>query len=316
MSKSISAHRPKAGKDSQSDAADGGRSRHKPVLADEAVTALVTDPGGVYVDCTFGAGGHSRKILEALSDTGRLVAIDRDLETAQIAAEIEDNRFRFLRGNFADIDSLMEQAGITTLDGILMDVGVSSMQLESPERGFSFRFKGPLDMRMDAESGQTAAQWLESATFEEIAKVLREYGEVHRPQSLARRLDRARRVPGGVRTTRALVDALDPPRQRGLGTHPATQVFQALRIKVNDELNALHSGIEKGVRLLAGGGRLAVITFHSLEDRIVKNFILGRWGDCKMNVIHRLVRPGGMERHRNPRARSAKMRVAEKREQE
>jgi len=304
--------------------------QHLPVLLEESVHALVADPNGIYVDGTFGRGGHSRAILARLSDTGRLIAFDRDPEAVSaghILAEA-DRRFSILQGRFGSIGSLLGQTHVLgPLSGILLDLGVSSPQLDAPGRGFSFSSEGPLDLRMDPGQGESAAQWLARAGEAEIARVLRDYGE----ERFARRIARdivARRIhePLTITTQLAALVARSVP-TREPGKHPATRTFQALRIQVNDELKEIEQCLAQICDLLAVAGRLVVISFHSLEDRIVKRFmraealgpvlpkglpVTAAESQGRLRVLGKPVRPSQAELEVNPRARSAIMRVAER----
>jgi 16S rRNA (cytosine1402-N4)-methyltransferase len=302
---------------------------HQTVLLREAVDALVTERNGHYVDGTFGRGGHSREILSVLGAGGRLLAIDKDLQACAAALELKesDGRFDFEHGSFAQLPHQLHRLGIDAVDGILLDLGVSSPQLDDGERGFSFSHDGPLDMRMDTTRGQTAAQWLAIARHGEIASVLREYGEERHASRIANAILRARdETP--ITTTASLskvVSAANPSWEKH--KHPATRAFQAIRIFINRELKDLEDLLDVAVPLLKPGGRLVVISFHSLEDRIVKRFIrrLSQGTQIPRGVpvtdaeLQRELRPLGKaqkasaaEIEHNPRARSAVMRVAEK----
>jgi 16S rRNA (cytosine1402-N4)-methyltransferase len=302
---------------------------HQTVLLREAVDALVTERNGHYVDGTFGRGGHSREILSVLGAGGRLLAIDKDLQACAAALELKesDDRFDFEHGSFAQLPHQLHRLGIDAVDGILLDLGVSSPQLDDGERGFSFSHDGPLDMRMDTTQGQTAAQWLAIARHGEIASVLREYGEERHASRIANAILRARdETP--ITTTASLskvVSAANPSWEKH--KHPATRAFQAIRIFINRELKDLEDLLEVAVPLLKPEGRLVVISFHSLEDRIVKRFIrrLSQGTQIPRGVpvtdaqLQRELRPLGKaqkasaaEIEQNPRARSAVMRVAEK----
>ncbi|MGQ9830824.1 MAG: 16S rRNA (cytosine(1402)-N(4))-methyltransferase RsmH [Thermochromatium sp.] len=305
---------------------------HTPVLLEETVSALLVQSDGVYVDGTFGRGGHSRAILARLGAAGRLLGFDRDPEAvaAGQALAAQDRRFSIHRGSFADIGRLLDEAGVAArLNGLLLDLGVSSPQLDTPERGFSFMADGPLDMRMDPESGESAAQWLARAEQDEIATVLREFGEERFANRIARAIVETR-VQTPIRTTRQLAElvARTVPR-REPGQHPATRTFLAVRIQVNGELKALRRCLDQVCDWLVIGGRLAVISFHSLEDRLVKRFIQREakgWeppkcvpvraveirGRGRLRPVGKLVRPSAAEQALNPRARSAILRVAER----
>jgi len=310
---------------------DGG---HAPVLLAEAVAALAIHDDGVYVDATFGRGGHARAILAALGARGRLVGVDRDAEAQAAAGAIDDARFTFRRGWFSSLPDIVASLGIDAVDGVLLDLGVSSPQLDAPERGFSYRAEGPLDMRMDTSCGETAAQFIARATIDELAKVIRDYGEERFAQSVARAIAKARQR-GPIDSTRelaAIVAQAIGARTRGdWRQDPAARTFQALRIAVNRELHELSVALPRITGLLASGGRLAVISFHSLEDRIVKRFFAFAskpyGGDARLRrmpiadaslpvpplaLVGRAVKPGDAELARNPRARSAVLRIAER----
>jgi 16S rRNA (cytosine1402-N4)-methyltransferase len=283
---------------------------------------------GCYVDCTFGRGGHSRAILAQLGRAGRLVALDRDPQAVAAGGEISDGRFRMLHGRFGRLAELARGAGVAAADGILLDLGMSSAQLDDPARGFSFRFDAPLDMRMDPGAGITAAEWLARAPEQEIREVIRNHGEERFAKSIAAAIVAAR-ARGPVGTTRqlaALVAKAVPTREPQ--QDPATRTFQALRIHVNQELEELSLALPQCVELLRPGGRLVVISFHSLEDRIVKRYLRDnaradslparlplRARDLPqppLKLVGRAVRPAAAEVAANPRARSAVMRIAEK----
>src|SRR5260221_8193385 len=295
---------------------------HTPVLATEAIAALAIRADGTYVDGTFGRGGHSRLILERLGPQGRLIALDRDPHAEQAAREVRDPRFSFFRTQFSDLSAL--PAGV---DGLLFDLGVSSPQLDDPERGFSFRRDGPLDMRMDPDSGPSAAQWLAAAEPAEIEKVIREYGEERFAKQIAAAIAAARGREPLVRT-RQLADLVGQTvRTREPGQDPATRTFQALRIHLNRELEEVSLMLPQAVARLAPAGRLALISFHSLEDRIVKRFVQGaarpdvprglplrasEMPQPVLRIVGRAERASRSEITRNPRARSATLRVAER----
>lgn len=303
---------------------------HIPVLLQEAVECLVTDASGCYVDGTFGRGGHSREILSRLSPSGSLLGIDQDPEAIVEAQQLvqSDQRFQIEQANFDALEELLEQRGMNgTLDGLLLDLGVSSPQLDQPERGFSFLNNGPLDMRMNPERGQSAAEWIASADESEIVQVLREYGEERFARRMAAAIVRERDIEP-IETTKRLADIVseaNPAWEKG--KHPATRAFQGIRIFINRELDVLTSVLEQALRALKPGGRLVVISFHSLEDRIVKRFMRdhSRWvhGITPMHdipptlkLIAKKVTAGGEELERNVRSRSAIMRAAEKLEPE
>jgi 16S rRNA (cytosine1402-N4)-methyltransferase len=301
---------------------------HVPVLLEEAIESLDVRNSGVYVDCTFGRGGHSRLILARLGPQGRLIALDRDPEAIKAAAEINDPRFTIIHGAFGRLAEVLAGVGITRVHGILLDLGISSPQLEQGARGFSFRRDAPLDMRMDNTQGQTAAHWLAAATESEIREVIKSYGEERFAKQIAAAIVAAR-ARGSLGTTRqlaALVAEAVPTREPR--QDPATRTFQALRIHVNQELQELSLALPQSVELLEAGGRLVVISFHSLEDRIVKRFLREqvridtlpprlavRARDLpqpKLRLIGKARRASAAEIALNPRARSATMRVAQK----
>ena len=301
--------------------------RHTTVLLAEAVQALVTRADGIYVDGTFGRGGHARAILECLSPAGRLVAFDKDPAAIDAAAEITDPRLSVRHASFADMAGELAALGIDRVHGILLDLGVSSPQIDDPARGFSFRFDAPLDMRMDTSRGETAAQFLERAELREIAEVIRDYGEERFAVPIAKALVARREGGSPVRSTGELSALVARAvKTREPGQDPATRTFQALRIHVNAELEALQQGLKAALELLAPQGRLVVFSFHSLEDRIVKTFIARESRDevdrrapfaparpMRLVALGR-VKPDYREIAANPRARSAVLRVAERTE--
>ena len=294
---------------------------HTTVLLKEAVVALVTRPDGLYVDATFGRGGHSRAILSQLSPQGRLVIFDKDLEAIAEAGRIADARLSIRHEGFRHIGEL--PAG--SVSGVLMDLGVSSPQIDNPERGFSFRHDGPLDMRMDTTRGQSAAQWLATAEVGQIAQVIRDYGEERFAVPIAKAIAARRQERGPLASTAELAELVaGTVKTREPGQNPATRTFQALRIFVNAELEELEQALEASLNLLEPQGRLVVISFHSLEDRIVKQFIAKHAREVvdrrvpfavgaplKLAALDR-VKPSAEEVAANPRARSAIMRVAQR----
>ena len=301
---------------------------HVPVLAQEAVTALAIRPGGVYVDATFGRGGHSRLILDQLDERGRLIALDRDPDAIQAGEALKDRRLTLVRSAFSRLGRVLEDVGVTQVDGVLLDIGVSSPQLDDASRGFSFRFDAPLDMRMDPGSGLSAADWLASAAEGEISEVIRTYGEERFAKSIARAIVAAREKET-IRSTGQLASLIAATiKRREPGQHPATRSFQAIRIYINRELEELSDVLPQCVDALKPGGRLAVISFHSLEDRIVKRFLrdesLGEQAPARLPIPASMLKPGRMKlvgraQHAsdaevtdNPRARSAVLRVAER----
>ena len=304
--------------------------QHRSVLLAEAVAALAVKPQGVYVDATFGRGGHSRAILEHLGPQGRLIALDRD--PAAIAAgrdlQAADARFSLHHARFGELSEVLTGLGVVAVDGVLMDIGVSSPQLDEAARGFSFRFDAPLDMRMDTSRGQTAAEWLAVATQQEMERVVREYGEERFAHAIAKAVVAAR-ATGRVATTGQFAALVEKAvRTREPGQHPATRSFQALRIHINQELEELSLALPQAVQALTLGGRIAVISFHSLEDRIVKRYLREqsqapqlparlpvRAADLPkppLKLIGKAQHASAAELAANPRARSAVLRVAEK----
>jgi len=303
---------------------------HVPVLKDEVLQFLAIRPEGVYVDGTFGRGGHSRAILERLGPEGRLVALDRDPDAVAVAGDLEkqDPRFRVVHSAYSALADVLAAEGVAgRVDGILLDIGVSSPQLEDPARGFAFRADGPLDMRMDPGSGVPAAEWLNTADEAEIASVLWRYGEERSSRRIARAIV-AERAAAPVNTTARLASIIAAQVRGEPGRHPATRSFQAIRMHINRELPELEAALRAALAALAVGGRLCVISFHSLEDRIVKRFLrdhsrvdpalrsLPVVPDSAQPVLRllttRAVRAGEAEISRNPRSRSAVLRAAEK----
>jgi 16S rRNA (cytosine1402-N4)-methyltransferase len=310
---------------------DGG---HAPVLLEEAVAALAINSAGTYVDATFGRGGHARRILEALGRDGRLVALDRDPAAEAVARSWRDPRFCFRRAWFSDLHPVLDSVGVEQVDGILLDLGISSPQLDDPERGFSLRADGPLDMRMDPSRGTSAAQWLADATERDLREVIATYGEERFAQQIARAIVAARARQPIVRTRQLaaiVAEAVGARPRRDRSQDPATRTFQAIRIHVNQELEELPLALDRALPRLVTGGRLVVISFHSLEDRLVKQFFRRHaqpfGGDARLSriaiaadalpvpplkLIGRAVRPREAELLVNPRARSATLRVAER----
>ncbi|MAX32670.1 MAG: 16S rRNA (cytosine(1402)-N(4))-methyltransferase RsmH [Halomonadaceae bacterium] len=302
---------------------------HESVLLDGAVDALLVDPAGAYLDGTFGRGGHSRLILSRLAPEGRLLAIDRDPQALAEAASIDDARFGIERGEFARLGEIADAHDLHgRLSGILLDVGVSSPQLDDPERGFSFMRDGPLDMRMDPDHGESAADWLARAKAEDIAWVFKTHGEERFAKRLARAIVERRQERPFTRTgdLAEVIKTAHPAWEKG--KHPATRAFQALRIHVNGELDQLDAALDAALEALAPGGHLVVISFHSLEDRRVKRFIREHVrGDThlprgmpirddqlnrRLEAVGKARRASAAEVEANPRARSAVMRVARK----
>ncbi|MBT8521935.1 16S rRNA (cytosine(1402)-N(4))-methyltransferase RsmH [Polynucleobacter paneuropaeus] len=305
---------------------------HRPVLLAEAVTALIDAPllqdqvnKIVMIDGTFGRGGHSQLLLSKLDSNARLIAFDKDLDAIAVAKKIIDPRFSIIHSSFAQMNQYAEPESI---DGILLDLGISSPQVDEAHRGFSFRRDGPLDMRMNTDQGITAAEWLEQAPQEEITKVIKAYGEERFASQIAKAIGAKREEGLSPKTTLQLANLVaSVVRTREPGQDPATRTFQALRIFINRELEDLEQGLKAALSLLKPGGRLAVISFHSLEDRIVKQFLQAhakvevprglpvREKDLPQSALEIIgrVRPSKEELEENPRARSAIMRVAEKR---
>ena len=299
---------------------------HTTVLLNEAVDALLADAhpdDATYVDGTFGRGGHSRLILSRLEPGGRLVAFDKDPQAIEAAARITDARFSIRHEGFKHLDELPE----SSVDGVLLDLGVSSPQIDDPERGFSFRFDGPLDMRMDTTRGESVAQWLEEAEAKQITEVIRDYGEERFAGPIAKAIVAWRETRGPITSTSELADIVaGAVKTREQGQNPATRTFQALRIFINAELEELQQALEASIRVLKPGGRLVVISFHSLEDRIVKQFIAQHSKEVydrrapfaaptpmRLKALDR-IKPSEGEVSGNPRSRSAVMRVAERTE--
>lgn len=303
---------------------------HVSVLLSEAVDALAIRADGLYVDATFGRGGHSRAVLAQLGPQGRLIAFDRDPAAIAAGQAVGDARLTLVHSAFSALDDELARLGVQVVDGVLLDLGVSSPQLDDAARGMSFRFDAPLDMRMDTSRGQTVAEWLAEASVGQITEVIREYGEERFAHAIAKAIAAAR--AGGVVATTGQLAALveKAVRTREPGQHPATRTFQALRIFINQELEELSRVLPVCVSRLRPGGRLAVISFHSLEDRIVKRFMRDesrppvlprrlpvRAADLpapRLRLVGKAARPGEAEVAANPRARSAVLRVAERTE--
>jgi 16S rRNA (cytosine1402-N4)-methyltransferase len=296
---------------------------HRTVLLNEAIEALLINPNGHYIDATFGRGGHSRLLLSQLSEQGRLTAFDKDLEAIAEASDIVDSRFSIRHEGFRQLGQLPAASAA----GVLLDLGISSPQIDNPARGFSFRADGPLDMRMDTTRGQSVADWLAEASIEAMTEVIRDYGEERFAAQIAKAIDRRRQEQGPVQGTAELAEVVaGAVKTREPGKDPATRTFQALRIFINAELEELQQALEASLTVLQPGGRLVVISFHSLEDRIVKQFIAGHSRDVfdrrapfappKAMMLKALGRtkPSDEEIAGNPRSRSAVMRVAERTE--
>lgn len=303
---------------------------HITVLLHEAVDGLAIRPDGIYIDGTFGRGGHSRLILSQLGPQGRLIAIDRDPQAIAEAATIDDPRFQIVHGPFSNVQQYVEELGLTgKIDGFLLDLGVSSPQLDDAERGFSFMRDGPLDMRMDPSSGFSAAEWLQKAEAEDIAWVLKTFGEERFAKRIARAIVERNQSEPMTRTRELaeLVASASPVKEKH--KHPATRTFQAIRIYINSELEEIERALDASLTILAPGGRLSVISFHSLEDRIVKRFIRRQSkgpeipdglplteaqlaGGKKMLTIGKAIKPSEEEIEQNARSRSSVLRVAER----
>lgn len=303
---------------------------HTPVLSKESIELLQPRPGAVVVDCTLGGGGHSRLLLERIQPGGRLLAIDRD-EVAVEAARVQFGDFEprphFVQGDFAEVAALAAEAGLNRVDGVLFDLGVSSAQLEDPQRGFSFQHDGPLDMRMDRRSPITAARIVNDLRERELAALIRELGEERWAVRVAKFIF-ARRPLRTTRQLAAAVEAAIPRAAWPRDIHPATRTFQAIRMRVNDELGSLRRGLQGAIQILSPGGRMAVISFHSLEDALVKEFMVAESKDClcppqqpvctcahraSLRVLTRKpIRPSADEVAANPRSRSGRLRAAER----
>jgi len=294
---------------------------HRTVLLNEAIEALLTNPDGHYIDATFGRGGHARLLLGKLSPQGRLTVFDKDPEAIAEALALGDSRVSIRHEGFAHLADMPAASA----SGVLMDLGISSPQIDNPERGFSFRAEGPLDMRMDTTRGQSVAEWLADASLETMTEVIRDYGEERFAGQIAKAIDRRRQERGPLRTTTELAEVVaGAVKTREPGKDPATRTFQAFRIFINAELEELACALDASLRVLQPGGRLVVISFHSLEDRIVKQFIVGHSREVfdrrapftEPKVMHLKAlgrtKPGEEEVAGNPRSRSAVMRVAER----
>lgn len=302
---------------------------HEPVLLHEAVDALQVQPNGIYVDGTFGRGGHSKLILQQLGASGRLLALDKDLAAIEAARSIADPRLTIVHSGFAQLLEILQRLEIKKVDGVLLDLGMSSPQLDDESRGFSFRFDAPLDMRMDTSRGQTAAEWLAGVDEKILTGVIKDYGEERFAAQIARALVNARQTQA-ITTTRQLREIIaQTVRTHEPGKNPATRTFQAIRIYINQELEEIARVLPQCVDCLKPEGRLVVISFHSLEDRMVKHFMqdmaqgdklprnlpvrAAEIPEGKLRLIGRAVKPSAQEISNNPRARSAVMRVAQRR---
>jgi len=301
---------------------------HRTVLLEEAVDALAVKPGGTYVDATFGRGGHSRRILQRLGAAGRLIALDRDPAAVAAGEAMADARLKVVHAAFGSLTEVLTAAGVARVDGVLLDLGVSSPQLDEAARGFSFRLDAPLDMRMDTSRGQTAAEWLAEASQRDIAEVIKNHGEERFADAIAKAVVAARAC-GRIASTRQFAQIVaSAVRTREQGQHPATRSFQAVRIHINQELAQLSLVLPQAVTALNPGGRLAVISFHSLEDRIVKRFLRDEARPAQLparlplraaelppprvKLIGKPIAPSAAEIAANPRARSAVLRTGER----
>ena len=305
---------------------------HTSVLLQECLDGLAIKPDGIYIDATFGRGGHSGEILKQLGSNGRLIAFDRDPQAIEAAARFaEDSRFEIVHSAFGDMADVIEQMGLTQqIDGVLMDLGVSSPQLDDAERGFSFLRDGPLDMRMDTSRGMSAADWLNSADEQDITQVIKEFGEEKFGKRIAHAIVNYRKEQPLSRTSElvTIIDQAMPVKDKF--KHPATRTFQGIRIYINAELEQLRVGLKAATNVLRSGGRMAIISFHSLEDRLVKRFMKEQSkgksfppglpvtqaeidADKVLILIGRAIKPGDQELKHNVRSRSAVLRVAEKR---
>lgn len=309
--------------------------QHTTVLLHETVDGLAIKPNGVYVDCTLGGAGHSEYLLSQLDETGHLYAFDQDQKAIdnaknRLAAYVTKNQVTFVKANFRELTAELNRLGVTEVDGILYDLGVSSPQLDEAERGFSYHQDAPLDMRMDQSAPLSAYQVVNDYSYQELVKIFFRYGEEKFSKQIARLIERKRAV-APIKTTGELVDLIKeaiPAPARRKGGHPAKRVFQAIRIAVNDELGAIESSLEQAIQLIAVGGRISVITFHSLEDRIVKTMfkefsspkdmppglpVVPEEFQPMLRLVNRKpILPSEGELHENNRARSAKLRIAEK----
>lgn len=298
---------------------------HNPVLLEESVDALDIMPGGVYVDATFGGGGHSREILSRMDSTARLYSFDQDADAERNI--VDDDRFTFVRSNFRYLENWMRYYGIEHIDGILADLGVSSHHFDDETRGFSFRFDAPIDMRMNKRAGKTAADILNDYTEEQLADIFYIYGELKTSRRIAAAIAKARAVKP-IKTTTDLLTIVDPLMPKERQKKDLAKVFQALRIEVNREMEALKEMLTAAVRLLRPGGRLSVITYHSLEDRMVKNVMktgnvegkvekdfFGRTSANMRPLQGKPITPSAEEQTDNPRSRSAKLRIGVKNEE-
>ena len=301
---------------------------HKTVMLTEALSGLITENNGTYIDGTFGRGGHSRGILSMLSPVGRLIAIDKDPDAEREVSKIRDSRLTFKRGCFSSLNHFLKEEKIDFIDGAILDLGLCSPQLENPRRGFSFQLNGPLDMRMDNSGGQTVAEWLDSASETQIAKVIKEYGEERFAKRVARSIvfnRNVRRIETTFDLAEIIKKAVIVPLHK---KNPATRTFQALRIYINKELQALELFLPKCVDSLKPGGRLVIISFHSLEDRIVKRYFKSeslvpaipreiplkadQFPSPRLKIVGKPLFPAEEEVRSNPRSRSAVLRIAER----
>ncbi len=286
---------------------------HVPVMVTEAMEALNAHPGGWYVDCTLGAGGHARALLERIQPNGRLLAIDADpeaIENARQSLAAYCESVVLAQGNFGELGRICRDQGFEQTDGMLFDLGISSMQLDTAERGFSFQREAPLDMRFDSSTGPSAAEIVNSYSEQELARILWEFGEERYSRQIAHRIVQQRPILSTLRLAHIVQQVLGSRRGR---IHPATRTFMALRIAVNRELDNLKLALDQAVSLLKAGGRLVVISYHSLEDRIVKQFMRAQAAEhAFLLTTRKVIRPTALECSSNPRSRSARLRVAER----
>ncbi len=289
---------------------------HQSVMVDEVIRYLITDPMGTYLDCTFGEGGHSLHILQHLnSDRGKVIGIDKDVEILRFGEQrikAYAAQTHLFKANYTDMDLVLKGFGITKVHGILFDLGVSSYQLDVEDRGFSYRNEGPLDMRMDTQTSQNAAQILNQLPQKEIEEILRTYGEEPFSRSISRKIVEMRPLHSTLDLVQCVQNAIPFRVRKKMKKHFATRTFQAIRIFLNHELEELSNGLEKSLKILDKGGRIVVISFHSLEDRIVKHFFRDNEGQALKILTPKPIQPEETEKKRNPRSRSAKLRAAER----
>jgi 16S rRNA (cytosine1402-N4)-methyltransferase len=288
---------------------------HQSVMVDEVIRYLITDPMGIYLDCTFGEGGHSLHILQHLNpDRGKVIGIDKDVEILRYGEQrinAYTSQTRLFKANYTDMDLVLKGLGISKVHGILFDLGVSSYQLDVEDRGFSYRNKGPLDMRMDTQTSKSAAQILNQLPQKEIEEILRTFGEEPFARSISRKIVEMRPLHSTLDLVQCVQNAIPLRVRKKMKKHFATRTFQAIRIFLNRELEELSDGLEKSLKILDKGGRIVVISFHSLEDRIVKHFFRDNEGQALKILTPKPIQPDENEKKRNRRSRSAKLRAAE-----